>query len=170
MGAAVSSSQIFSAAPLSSGRGLFTLFPCSSVGRFPWKIILHKLFQCIPFPQAAVLHKLLKHESLPWGSVLQNTPLWGHKSCQKTCSSLDSSLHTFTGPSRSLLQHRFLTGPQLLLGSHLLWLQGNLCSTACSTCSPPSSLTWVSAGLFHIFPLFSSLPAIYLCAVILFPP
>lgn len=86
-------------------------------------------------------------------------PPWGHKSCQKTCSSLGSSLHAFTGPASSLLWHRFPTGSRLPLGSHLPRLQGNLCSTACSTSSPPSSASWVSAGLFLSnipTPLFSS--------------
>jgi len=48
-------------------------------------------------------------------------PLWGHKPCQQTCSSMGSSLHGSTGPSRSLLQHGIPTRSQPPLGMHLLW-------------------------------------------------
>ena len=101
----------------------------------------------------------------------------GHKSCQKTCSSVDSSLHRSTGPARNLLQRGLPTGSQPPLGIHLLWrgvlhglqvdicstvdlpglqgdslpyhgLLGNLCPSTWSTFSPPSSLTLGSAGLF----------------------
>ena len=62
-------------------------------------------------------------------------PPWGHKSCQQTCSSVDSSLHGSTGQGRSLRQHGFSTGSQPPLGIHLLqrgvlpWLQVDICST-----------------------------------------
>ena len=107
MGVWVSSSHVVSAVPSSSGGGLLTLFPCSSVGSLPWETVLHELLQCESFPRAAVLHKLLQHGSLPRGAVLQEqtapawvprgvtspaskpapawAPLspWGHRSCQE---------------------------------------------------------------------------------------
>ena len=47
-------------------------------------------------------------------------PPRGHKSCQKTCSSVGSSLHGATGPARSLLQHELPTGSQPPSGTQLL--------------------------------------------------
>ena len=60
MGVAVSSSHAVSAAPSSSGGGLLTLFPCSSVGSLSQGSALHKLLQHESFARAAVLHKLLQ--------------------------------------------------------------------------------------------------------------
>ena len=60
MGVAVSSSHVVSAAPSSSGAGLLTLLPCSSVGSLSWGSALHELLQRESFPQVAVLHKLLQ--------------------------------------------------------------------------------------------------------------
>jgi len=45
MGAAVSSSHAVSAAPSSSGRGLLTLCPCSSMKSLSRETVLHKLLQ-----------------------------------------------------------------------------------------------------------------------------
>ncbi|XP_049649798.1 uncharacterized protein LOC126035330 isoform X1 [Accipiter gentilis] len=62
-------------------------------------------------------------------------PSRGHKSCQKTCSNVGSSLHRSTGPARNLLQRRVPTGSQLPSGTHLLrrgvlhGLQVDICST-----------------------------------------
>jgi len=70
MGVAVSSSHVVSAAPSSSGGGLLTLCPCSTVGSLPRETVLHKLLQRESFLQAAVLHKLSQRGSLPWGAVL----------------------------------------------------------------------------------------------------
>ena len=56
MGVVVSSSHIVSAASSSSGTGLITLFPCSSVGSLPRETVLHELLQHGSFPRAAVLH------------------------------------------------------------------------------------------------------------------
>ncbi|KAM9599800.1 uncharacterized protein ACIBXB_003644 [Morphnus guianensis] len=62
-------------------------------------------------------------------------PPQGHKSCQKTCSSVGSSLHASAGPARSLLQRGVPTGSQPPLGTHLLrrgdlpGLQVEICST-----------------------------------------
>ena len=77
MRVAVSSSHV-SVAPSSSGEGLLTLFPCSSVGCLPWETVLHEHLQHESFPWAAVLHELLQHGSFPWGAVLQEltAPAW----------------------------------------------------------------------------------------------
>jgi len=165
MGVAVSSSHDVYAAPSSSGRGLLTLCPCSSVGSLPQETVLHELSQHESFPRGAVLHQLLP------GGVL--------------------SLHGSTGPGRNLLQHGLHTGSLPPSDIHLLWcgvlhalqveicssvdlhgLQGdhlphhgllhrlqrkNTCSGAWRTSLPPSSVTLVSAELFllHVFtPLF----------------
>jgi len=78
MGVMVSLSHVVSAAPSSSGGGLLTLCPWSSVRSLSWETVLHKLLQCESFPQAAVLHKLPQCGSLPWGAVLQEQagPAW----------------------------------------------------------------------------------------------
>ena len=70
MGVAVSSSHVVAAAPSSSGAGLLTLFPCSSMESLPQETVLHKLLQRESFPRATVLHKLFQHGSLPWGAVV----------------------------------------------------------------------------------------------------
>ena len=57
MGFTVSSSHVISAASSSSGAGLITLFPCSSVGSLPRETVLHELLQRGSFPRAAVLHE-----------------------------------------------------------------------------------------------------------------
>jgi len=63
MGVTVSSSHVVSAAPYSSGVGLLTLCPCSSVGSLTWETVLHKVLQHESFPWAAALHKLPQHRS-----------------------------------------------------------------------------------------------------------
>jgi len=45
MGVTASSSHVVSAAPSSSGTGLLTFFPCSSVRSLSWETVLHKLPQ-----------------------------------------------------------------------------------------------------------------------------
>ena len=55
MGVAVSSSHVVSATPSSSGGGLLTLFPCSSVRSLPQETVLHELLQRDSFSQATVL-------------------------------------------------------------------------------------------------------------------
>jgi len=78
MGVTVSSSHIVSAAPSSSGEGLLTLFPCSSVRSLSQETVLHKLLQHESFPRAAALHRLPQRGSFPWGAVLQEqaAPVW----------------------------------------------------------------------------------------------
>jgi len=74
----VSSSHVVYAAPSSSGRGLLTLFLCSSVRSLPRETVLHNLLQRESFPQAAALHKLPQHGFFPPGAVLQEqaAPVW----------------------------------------------------------------------------------------------
>ena len=78
MGVAVSSSHVVSASPSSSGGGLLTLFPCSSVGSLPRETVLHELLQRESFPWATVLHEPLQSGSHPRGAVLQEqtAPAW----------------------------------------------------------------------------------------------
>lgn len=71
MGAVVTSPHLVSAAPSSSGGGLLTFFPCSSVGSLPQETLLHQLLRCESFLQAVVLHKLPQHGSLSQGAALQ---------------------------------------------------------------------------------------------------
>jgi len=124
MRVAVSSSHVVPAAPSSSEGGFLTLFPCSSMGSLPQETVLHKMLQCGPFPRMQSLR-----------NCCSVGPLWGHKSCLKTCSSVSSSLHGSTGPGRSLLQHRLFTVSQPPSGIHQLQrgvlhrLQVDICST-----------------------------------------
>jgi len=57
MGVMDSSSLFVSAAPSSSGGGLLTLFPCSTVRSVSQETVLHKLLQCESFSQGAVLQE-----------------------------------------------------------------------------------------------------------------
>jgi len=126
MGVVVSSSHAVSAAPSSSGGGLLTLCPCSSVRSLSQETVLHKLLQRESFPRAAALHKLPQRRSLPTGCSPSGTgcssvgPPWGHKPCQQSCSGVGSSLHGSAGPDRSLLQRGLPTGSQPPSGIHLL--------------------------------------------------
>jgi len=141
MEVAVSSSHIVSAAPSSSGGGLLTLFPCSSMGSLPGQTVLHEFLQHGSFPWATVLHKLFQHVVPSMGCSPSGTDCssvgspWGHKSCQETFSIVGSSLHGSTGPGRSLIQHRLPTGSQPPSGIHLMRhgvfprLQVDICST-----------------------------------------
>jgi len=126
MWAVVSSSHVVSAAPSSSGGGLLTLCPCSSMRSFSRETVLHKVLQSESFPWAAALHKLFQHGSLPRvqsfrNKLLQHGTPRGHKPCQQTCSSVGSSLHGSTRSSRSLLQHRSSMGSQPPLDIPLVW-------------------------------------------------
>jgi len=142
MGVTVSSSHVVSAAPSSSGEGLLTLFPCSSVRSLSWETVLHKLLQCASFPQAAALHKLPQCGSFPWGAVLQEqtAPEWVpmgsqalpanllwrgllspqvHRSCQEPAPARGSPR------GHSLLQASTCSG----VGSSFHRLQVDICST-----------------------------------------
>jgi len=137
----VSSSQIFSATPSSSGGGLFTLFPCSSM-----KVLLTgdsspQTSQRESFPWAAALHELPQCGSLPRGAVLQEqaAPVWVP--------------HGVTSPASKLA----LTWAPLCMGLQIL---SGACSSAgspqghsllqASTCSSVGSLPPATGGyLLH---------------------
>ena len=146
MGVVVSSSHGVSAAPSSSGGGLLTLCPCSSVGSLPRQAVLHQLLPQESFPRAAVLHQLLQRGVPPTGCRPSGRdcssvgPPRGHKSCQQTCSGVGSSLHGATGPARSLLQRGLPTGSQPPVGASTCSGVGS--STGCrwNLCSPSSFL------------------------------
>lgn len=147
----VPSSHIVSAAPSSSGVGLITLLPCSSMGSLPQETALQKLLQC---------------ECFTWATVLC---LRGHKSCHQLVPVWTS--HEAT----PFLEHHtaLVWGPPLMAGGSLppmdlQRLQGHSCfSMGCtmgcrgvSALAPGAPLTpplpsviWVAAGLFlsHIF-------------------
>jgi len=91
MGTVVSSSQVVSATPSSSGAGLLTLFPCSSVRSLSWETVLHRLLQHESFPWAAALHELPQCGSLPTGCSPSGTG----------CSSVGT--HGVTSPASKLL-------------------------------------------------------------------
>jgi len=72
MRAVVISLHIVSVVLTSSGGGLLTLFPCSSMGSHPQAAVLHELLQRESFPWSVFLHKLLQCGSLPWGADIQD--------------------------------------------------------------------------------------------------
>jgi len=126
--------------PCSSGGGLLTLFPWSSVGSLSQETVLHGLLQCETFPWAAVHHELL-HGSVPQGVVLQEqaAPVWVP--------------HGVTSPARkpALERDPLSTGPEVLPAT---------CSSAVSpqghsllqafTCSGVGSLPQATDGyLLH---------------------
>jgi len=142
MGAVVS--HVVSATPSSSGGGLLTLCPCSSVRSLSQETILHKLLQSGSFPRAAALHELPQCGSLPQGAVLQEqaAPAWAP--------------HGVTSPASKPAPAwaPFSTGPQVLPGAcssagapwghSLLWA---------STCSSVGSLPQATGGhLLHCGP------------------
>jgi len=152
MGAAVSSSHV-SAAPSSSGGGLLTLCPCSSVRSLSWETVLHNLPQRESFPRAAALHELLQRGSFPRSAVLQEqaAPAW--------------VLHRVTSPARNpaLVWAPLSMGPQVLPGacSSTGSPQGQSLLQA-STCSGMGSLPWAAGGdLLHRGPPWAAggLPA-----------
>jgi len=147
MGVTVSSSHVVSAAPSSSGGGLLTLCPCSSMKSLSQETVLHKLLQCGSFPQAAALHELPQRGSLPQGAVLQKqaapalvphgvtspaskpAPAW---------ASLSMGLQVLAGACSSV---GLPTGSQLPSGIHLL--RNGVPSTGYRWISAPP---WTSMG------------------------
>ena len=71
-------------------------------------------------------------------------PPRGHKPCQKTCSSVGSSLQGSAGAAKSLLQRRIFTGSKPASGIHLLWC--GVTSTGywwiSAHLGPPWAATW----------------------------
>jgi len=140
----VSSSYTVSAAPSSSGGGLLTLFPCSSLRSLSWETVLHKLLHHESSPQAAALHELPQRGSLPWGAVLQQqaAPAWVP--------------HGVTSPARKPAPAwaPLSTGPQVLAGacSSTGSPRGHSLLQA-STCSSTGSLPRATNGyLLHCGP------------------
>ncbi|XP_048158286.1 uncharacterized protein LOC125325369 isoform X1 [Corvus hawaiiensis] len=78
--------------------------PFSCMVFLPQETVLHELLQCGSFPWAAAFQELLQHRSPSMGYSPSGTgcssvgPPQGHKSCQKTCSSMASSLQGSTCP------------------------------------------------------------------------
>ena len=151
MGVAVSSSHVSSAAPSSSGEGLLTLFPCSSVGSLPRGSALHELLQRESFARAAVLHKVLQP-----GLSHEVTAAFGPSHLLR-CGVLHGLQGNLCSSTGSFVGCRGISAPPLTLpglqGGSLPsrhGLQGNLCSGA----PPPSplSLTSGSAELFLSHP------------------
>jgi len=107
MGVTVSSSHVVSAALSSSGGGLLTLCPCSSVGSFTQETVLHELLQCESFPQAAALMNCPSVGPFPQGAVLQEqaAPAWVPHRVTSAASKL--------APAWAPLS----TGPQVLAGA-----------------------------------------------------
>jgi len=141
MGVVVSSSHVLSATPSSSGGGLLTLCPCSSVMSLSSQRVLHKLLQRESFPQAAVLHELPQGGSFPWGAVLQEqaAPAW----VPHGVTSPASNPALAWAPLSMDLQ--VLAGACSRMGSPLghSFLQA-------STCSGMGSLPWAAGGyLLH---------------------
>jgi len=127
MGVTVSSSHVVSAALSSSGGGLLTLFPCSSVRSLSCETVLHKLLQHDSFPRAAALPKLPQHGSFPQGAVLQEqaAPVWVPHGVTNPASKpalawapLSMGLQVLAGACSSA---GLPTVSQLPSGIHLLW-------------------------------------------------
>jgi len=121
----VSSSHVVSVAPSSSGGGLLTLCPCSSMGSLSWETVFHELLQRGSFPQAAALHELPQRGSFPWGFSPSGTG----------CSSVGP--HGVTGPSTKPAPAwaPLTTGPQVLAG-------------ACSCAVSPQGHSFLQASTF----------------------
>jgi len=148
MGVAVSSSHVVSAAPFSSGGGLLTLCPGSSVRSLSKATVLHRLLQHESFPRAAALHQLPQRGSLPWGAVLQEqaAPVWVPRGVTSPASK--------PVPAWASLS----TGPQVLAGacSSVGSPRGHSLLQA-STCSGVGSLPWATGGyLLYRGPLWAA--------------
>jgi len=149
MGVVVSSSHIVSVAPSSSGGGLLTLFPCSSMGpsherqfstNFSNMSPSHGLQFFTKCPTVGPSHAVQSFRN----RLLQRGSPQGHKPCQQTCSSVGFSLHRVTGPARSLLQLSLPTGSQPSLRTSLC--SGVGYSTDCMWISAPPSTSMGCRG------------------------
>jgi len=148
MGVTVSLSHVVSAAPSSSGGGLLTLCPCSSVRSLSRETVLHKLLQHESFPWAAALHKLPQRGSSPWVADLQEqaAPAWVPHGVTSPASK--------PAPASAPLS----TGPQVLAGAcsgtGSSWGHSLL---QVSICSGVRSLPWTTSGyLLHRGPLWTA--------------
>jgi len=141
MGVTVSSSHVVSAAPSSSGGGLLTHYPGSSVRSLSQETVLHKLLQCESFPQDAAFHELPQCGSFLQGAVLQEqaAPAWVPTGSQALPANL---------LQRELLYpwvHRSWKEPAPARGSP--WGRSFL---QAFTCSGMGSLPWATGGyLLH---------------------
>jgi len=172
MGVVVSSSHVVFAAPSTSGGGLLTLFPCSSIGSLSWETVLHELLKCESFQ-----NRLLQRGS-PVGSqvlpanllqrgLLSAVPqvLPGACSCMgfprshsllwaSSCSGMGSSTgcRWISAPPCTRMGHR---DTACLMPWSSSWAAGESLLQLLDH-PPPSSLNSVSAGLFlshHLTPL-----------------
>jgi len=152
----VSSSHTVSVTFSSSGEGLLTLFPCSSVGFYPRERVLHKLLQHVSLPWPAVLHKPLPCGSLPWGAILQ----------EQTASAVPSGI---TSPASkptaawapvSAWVHRSFQEPDQVQVLHSL-LQTSTCSGVrsfmdCRWISAPAWTSMVCGGTACLTKVFTT--------------
>jgi len=146
MGAMVSSSHVVSATPSSSGGGLLTLCPCSSLRSLSWETVLHKRES---FPWAAALHNLPQRGAFPRGAVLQEqtAPAWIPNKVTSPASK--------PAPACASLS----TGPQVLAGACSITRspRGHSFLQA-STCCSMGSLPWAASGdLLHHGPPWAAL-------------
>jgi len=177
MGAAVRPSHVVSAAPFSSGGGLLTLFPSSSLRSLSQETVLHKLLQCgsASFPRAAALHELPQCGSLPRGAILQEQDApawvptgsqalpenllqrgllspWGHRSWQEPAPV--QALHRFTASFERT--SALVWGPPWAAGGDLLY-RGPPRAAGAQPASPWSSSQAAGASLLqhleHLLPL-----------------
>ena len=132
MGVWVSSSHAVSAAPSSSGGGLLTLCPCSSVGSHPWETLLYELLQPTPSHRLQIFTMCSSMGSLHGVQCFRNG-LLQHRSPTRV-----------TGPARRPAPAWLLsTGPRVLpracssagspQGHGLLWGTSTRSSTVSST-------------------------------------
>jgi len=178
-GVVVSSSHIVSAAPSSSWGGLLTLCPCSSVRSLSWETVLHKLLQRESFPWGAVLQEQAAPAWVPCtvtSPASKPAPAWAPLStgpqvlagaCSTTGFPQGYSLlraPTCSGVGFSMGCRWISAPPWTSMGCRWTICLTRIFSTGCrriSALAPgapslhPSSLTLVSAELFHIISLLS---------------
>lgn len=82
---------------------LLTVFPCFSVGSFPWERVLMCVFPMGSSSSQTAPVRVPSPGSSPSGTgcSICDSP-WGHRFCQQTCSRVGSSLHGSTGACFSI--------------------------------------------------------------------
>jgi len=171
MGVTVSSSHVGSVAPSFSGRTPHAP-PAPAWGLF------HGRRFCTSCPSVGLSHRVqsfrsrLLQRGSPTGSKVLPANLFHHgllspRVCRSCCELLLQVLPELQVEICSTMDLHGLQGNSLPHHGLLHGLQGNLCSGAWSTSSPPSALTLGSAGVFHIFSILS--PATVAVAQQLFP-